>query len=128
MRKACSVLMIALMLSFVMAFWTPVRAEEREVTILVYVCGTDLESESGEASGDIREMVSSGIGNSDRAEVLVATGGAKTWQQYGISSRNVQYYRLGAGKPELLKDAGDEHGRGEYAEQFPPVRHRRRAG
>ncbi len=106
MRKACSVLMIALMLSFVLAFWTPVRAEEREVTILVYVCGTDLESESGEASGDIREMVSSGIGNSNRAEVLVATGGAKTWQQYGISSRNVQYYRLGAGQPELLKDAG----------------------
>ena len=83
MRKACPVLMIALIFSFIMVFFDPVRAEEREITILVYVCGTELESESGEASGDIREMASSGIGNSDRAAVLLATGGATAWQRYG---------------------------------------------
>ena len=82
------------------------RAEEREVTILMYVCGSDLESESGEASTDIREMVSSGIGGSGAVSVLVATGGASRWNGYNISSRSVQYYQLERSGPVLVKDAG----------------------
>ena len=82
------------------------QAKENEVTILAYICGSDLESESGEASGDIREMLSSGVGNSDAVTAIIATGGSSQWQRYGISNRNVQYYRLGSGSPELLKDAG----------------------
>ena len=106
MRKPFPVLIIPLILLFILAFFAPARAEEKEITVLVYICGTDLESESGEASGDIREMASSGIGNSDRATVLIATGGATEWQRYNISSRNVQYYRLEAGQPKLIQDAG----------------------
>ena len=106
MRKPFPVLIIPLILLFILAFFAPARAEEQELTVLVYICGTDLESESGEASGDIREMASSGIGNSDRATVLIATGGATEWQRYNISSRNVQYYRLEAGQPKLIQDAG----------------------
>ena len=68
------------------------RAEEQEVTILVYICGSDLESKEGEASTDIREMVSSGIGSSGEVTVLLATGGASRWSGYDISARNVQYF------------------------------------
>ena len=82
------------------------RAEEQEVTILVYICGSDLESKEGEASTDIREMVSSGIGSSGEVTVLLATGGASRWSGYDISARNVQYYRLEKSGPVLLKDAG----------------------
>ncbi len=82
------------------------KAEERELTILVYVCGTDLESESGEASGDIREMISSGIGRSGSAAVFVATGGASRWSGYNFSTRSVQYYQLDGSNPVLVKDAG----------------------
>ena len=39
------------------------KAEMNEVTILAYICGSDLESDDGQASGDIREMLSSGIGS-----------------------------------------------------------------
>ena len=81
-------------------------AELKEVTILAYVCGADLESEEGEATGDIREMISSGIGNSSAVTALIATGGSTKWHNYGISSRSVQYYRLGAKSPELIKDVG----------------------
>ena len=84
----------------------PGLAEGNKVTILAYVCGSDLESEDGEATDDIREMISSGIGKSGALTVLVATGGCSRWQKYGISSRNVQYYRLGSSGPELLKDVG----------------------
>ena len=90
-----------------MAFPVPsVAAEVRDVTILAYVCGADLESKSGEASGDIREMILSGIGNSDAVTALIATGGCSRWQNYSFSTRNVQYYRLGGKSPELLMDVG----------------------
>ena len=84
---------------------TPVK----ELTILAYICGSDLESDDGQASGDIREMLSSGIGDSDQVNVMIATGGSTQWQKYGISSRNVQYYRLGKSSPELLKDNGRQN-------------------
>ena len=97
-----------MVLTFSMTFSTApsALAKENEVTILAYICGTDLESEDGEASGDIREMIFSGVGNSDAVTALIATGGSSQWQRYGISNRNVQYYRLGGSSPELLKDVG----------------------
>ena len=103
MKKLVS-LLLAVALAFSIAPST--FAKENEVTILAYICGTDLESEDGEATGDIREMLSSGVGNSDAVTAIIATGGSSQWQRYGFSNRNVQYYRLGSNSPELLKDAG----------------------
>ena len=82
------------------------KAEMNEVTILAYICGTDLESDEGEASTDIREMISAGIGGSGTVSAIIATGGCKQWQRFSFSTRSVQYYRLGNSEPELLKDAG----------------------
>ena len=107
MKKLFALLLaVVLTVALLPGLAAPAQAKEKEVTILAYICGTDLESEEGEASGDIREMISSGVGSSDDVTVLVATGGASRWQRYGISSRSVQYYRLGTSGPELLKDAG----------------------
>lgn len=104
MRRLMTLLTAAVL---VLAAAAPaVRADGRALTILFYICGSDLESENGEATRDIREMIASGIGASGDVSVLLATGGASRWQQYGISGGSVQYYRLGAGAPELLRDAG----------------------
>ncbi|MBR3428746.1 MAG: hypothetical protein IKG87_01480 [Clostridia bacterium] len=95
-----------LMLSLAVTDLPSARAAVNEVTILAYICGADLESDEGEASGDLREMLSTGIGGSGAVTAIVATGGCTRWQQFNISSRTVQYHRLGTGGPELLKDAG----------------------
>lgn len=94
------------MLSLAVTDLPSARAAVNEVTILAYICGADLESDEGEASGDLREMLSTGIGGSGAVTAIVATGGCTRWQQFNISSRTVQYHRLGTGGPELLKDAG----------------------
>ena len=101
-------LLLALLTAFAPASGRLPRAlaEENDLTVLVYLCGSDLEAENGQATDDIREMVSSGVGGSGRVSVLLATGGALEWQRYGISDRSVQYYRLGVSEPELMKDAG----------------------
>ena len=107
MKKPVCLLLAAVLCSLLFLRAVPAaQAEEKELTILAYICGSDLESKEGEASGDIREMFSSGIGNSDAVTVLLATGGASRWSGYDFSPRNVQYYRLEQNGPVLLKDAG----------------------
>ena len=107
MKKRLCLLLAAMLLSTLLP-WpvTAAAAGEKELTILAYICGTNLESEEGEATDDIREMISSGIGNSDDVTLLLATGGASRWNRYDISSRSVQYYRVENNAPVLLKDAG----------------------
>ena len=82
------------------------RAARAKWTVLVYLCGSNLESEMGEASKDIGEMLSSGAGASEDVCVLAATGGSARWQRYGISSSQVQYYNVRGDAPLLLAEAG----------------------
>ena len=107
MKKRFCVLLALVMISTLFTLpATGAQEGERELTILMYICGSDLESEEGEASEDIREMASSGIGASGEVSVLLATGGTSRWSGYNFSSRNVQYYRLESSRPVLMKDAG----------------------
>ena len=71
------------------------------VTIMVYMCGTDLESRSGMASKDLREMTAAGFG--DNVNVLVYTGGCKQWKTGGISNSNNQIYKVESGQLRLLE-------------------------
>ncbi len=73
------------------------------VTIMVYLCGTDLESRSGMATNDLMEMANATL--SDNVNVIVYTGGCKQWKNSTISSSVNQIYRvLGNGKLQCLED------------------------
>ena len=47
-------------------------------TIMIYMCGADLESESGLATGDIMEIFEAGT-KPDDVNIVIQTGGAKDW-------------------------------------------------
>ncbi|MCR5670909.1 MAG: hypothetical protein K6G10_07890 [Butyrivibrio sp.] len=79
-----------------------VGTNAKSATIMVYMNGSDLESEGGEASSDIAEMIDSGIG--DNVNVIIQTMGTREWQSYGIASDRSQTYKLTNGKPELIRD------------------------
>lgn len=64
-------------------------------TVMVYMCGTDLESKNGFATTDIREMTSAEIG--DKLNVIVFTGGCTKWQNSVISSSKNQIYQVKEG-------------------------------
>ena len=75
------------------------------VTIMVYMCGTDLESKHGMGTSDIQEMLAADIG--DNVNLLVYTGGCKRWQNNVISSSVHQIYQIKGGKLIChVKDAG----------------------
>ena len=76
-------------------------------TIMVYMCGTDLESRSGMASSDLGEMAKANI--PDNVNIIVYTGGCKGWKTNGISSKTNQIFRVKSGGMEcLVDDDGDK--------------------
>ena len=75
------------------------------VTILVYMCGTDLESQNGMGSSDLKEMASATL--TDKVNVIVYTGGCRSWRINGISNSVNQIYRVeNNGLRCLVSDAG----------------------
>ena len=108
MKRLISTLLAAVLaVALLSGFVSSARAAKASVAILAYICGSDLESEEGEATGDIQEMIASGAGNTDAVRILFATGGSSRWQNsFGISSRNVQYYEVKNGSVSLLQDSG----------------------
>lgn len=75
------------------------------VTIMVYVCGTDLESRSGMATQDLTEMTKAKL--SDNVNLIVLTGGCKQWKNNIISNRVNQIYQVKDGGLYCLeKDYG----------------------
>lgn len=74
-------------------------------TIMVYMCGTDLESRSGLATSDINEMLYADI--SDQVNIILETGGTSKWQNSVISSNSNQRYRVTSkGLEPLEKNLG----------------------
>jgi len=65
------------------------------VTVMVYMCGTDLESKNGLATTDLQEMVSAPLGGNVR--VIVETGGASRWQNSIIQSGTNQRFEVKQG-------------------------------
>jgi len=59
-------------------------------TIFVYMCGSDLESWGGSATLDIKEMIAANT--NENVNIIIQTGGASEWQEFGISSKNIERY------------------------------------
>lgn len=75
------------------------------VTIMVYMCGTDLESKYGMGTADLQEMSAATL--SDKVNLIVMTGGCKQWKNNIVSSAVNQIYKVEKGGLRLLeKDAG----------------------
>lgn len=75
------------------------------VTIMVYMCGTDLESKSGMATADLQEMLNADIGKN--VNLLVYTGGCTQWRNDVVSSQVNQIYQVeSGGLRRLVKDGG----------------------
>lgn len=64
--------------------------EEGTWTIFVYLCGADLESENGMATGDLQEMLDAAA--SDNVRYVIQTGGAYEWQNGVVDAGKLQRF------------------------------------
>ncbi len=69
----------------------PKGIEDDTWTVLIYLCGSDLESDNGAATADLSEMVA-GAG-SEQVSFIVETGGAKKWQG-DVKSNKMQRFLI----------------------------------
>ncbi len=77
------------------------------ITIMVYMCGTDLESRSGMATADLTEMQNATISN--KINLIVYTGGCARWKNNVVSSKVNQIYQIQSGQVKLLsKNEGNQ--------------------
>ena len=74
-----------------------------EMTIMLYLCGTDLESRSKMATADLQEMLNADL--SDKINLIIYTGGCSQWQNNVISSRTNQIWKLEKGGLRSLNDS-----------------------
>ena len=62
-------------------------------TIMLYICGSNLESESGLATTDITEILS--VNNQpEDVNIIIETGGSTSWHNYGIDSSKLSRYHV----------------------------------
>ena len=73
------------------------------VTVMVYMNGSDLESEYGYATEDLREMLNATL--SDNVNGVIQTGGTKKWKTDGISNKHSQRFLVKDKHLELIDDS-----------------------
>ena len=86
---------------------TPLGNGEDQVTVMIYVCGSDLESDGGAATADINEILYATP--SDNVRVILQTGGAKEWQNSVVDADTCQRWLATADGLVLLDDAGQQN-------------------
>lgn len=71
---------------------TEINGSDDRFTIMVYMCGTDLESNYGAATADILEMCEADI--NDNVNILLYTGGTAVWQNSVIRPDTNQIWQV----------------------------------
>ena len=76
------------------------------VTIMLYMCGTDLESRAGMGTSDLQEMLGAVLGKN--ISLIVYTGGCKGWKNNQVSSSANQIWQIkNGGMTCLEKNLGE---------------------
>ena len=70
-------------------------AKSSTTTVLIYMIGSNLESESAAGTADLVEMINANPSSS--VNIIVETGGSKRWQNKVISANTLERYRVGSG-------------------------------
>ena len=83
-------------------FTTILGGQKDTVTLMVYMCGTDLESQNGMGTADIKEMLNADLG--DRINLLIYTGGCSRWRNNVVSNQYNQIYLVSGGQLTRLEN------------------------
>jgi len=76
------------------------------VTVMIYMNGSNLESNAGMATEDIREILRATL--SDNVNVVIQTGGTRKWKTKAIDSDHSQRFLVEDGALTLVDDSLDQ--------------------
>ena len=85
------------------AKYTTIKGNGKDTfTLMVYMCGADLESKSAMGTKDLQEMLAAKFGDSVR--VIVYTGGSTNWRNNLVSSKVNQIWQVKNGQMICLEE------------------------
>ena len=79
---------------------TPTDAAVDGRTLFIYMCGSNLETQQGLAGKNIDELLAADTGE---LNIVIQTGGAKTWRSHDISSSAIGRYEVRDGQLVLME-------------------------
>ena len=71
--------------------------KKKPFTLMVYMNGTDLESEGGCATEDLKEIAGAAV-DSEKINILILTGGTSAWNNDVIDSKKTMVYSMHGGE------------------------------
>lgn len=77
----------------------------KHMTLMVYLCGSNLEELRASATADLLEMAFSGF-DGEQLNIVVLAGGARAWGNPLISARSTGIYQIGPGGIKRLFNDG----------------------
>ncbi len=103
----CMALVIGICPALAEAADTVAQPEKPQWTVLVYLCGTDLETGGGMATTNLEEIMKT-VPN-DQVNVLIQTGGTRQWKAkekigLDIDPTKIQRYHYGEGGYTLIEE------------------------
>ncbi|MCH5185946.1 MAG: hypothetical protein J1F64_07455 [Oscillospiraceae bacterium] len=83
--------------------YTEIKGDGTDITtIMIYMCGSDLETEGKAASADIKEILNAETGNN--VNVVIQTGGSIKWHTDGIKADTAQRFDVTDHRLVLIED------------------------
>lgn len=107
-KRKSSTFFMTLVLVAAMLFSACADTAERSSvshTLMVYICGSDLESVRGYASSNIADMLDADI--PDGADVVIQTGGSLEWKDERIPDARSARFAIDDGSLTAVGDAFD---------------------
>ncbi|MBR2925938.1 MAG: hypothetical protein IKC28_13065 [Clostridia bacterium] len=100
-------LSLILSICLMLAPFASVEARGETFTLMIYLCGTDLESQAGMATSDLTEMVKSGVIKNGDVTIYIQTGGTSRWQTSGIANRKAERWTLSQSGLKQVESLGN---------------------
>lgn len=86
---------------FIILLFGTAAAQDKHITLMIYMTGSDLEAEYSAATHDIQEMVKSRF-DQQQVNLVIMTGGSKDWWTPGVNTLCPAIYHLE--KARMVKD------------------------
>ncbi len=106
-KLLCTIFVVLLTLACLLP--ASAQSPQRKLTLMIYMCGSNLESSYGSASADLQEMLAAAPGLQN-VSVLIMTGGSTRWNT-GYDASQLQISELGKrGMRVVWRDAAASMG------------------
>lgn len=81
------------------------EVDAQSFTLMVYMCGSDLESKRAYATNSINQILDSKAGNN--LQIVIETGGAKSWKNATVKNDALYRYEVNNKELKLIGEAGN---------------------